>query len=377
MSAGDRFPALRMASRNLRRNRLRTVLAILGISIGVIAIATLGIFGNVLALGADDAVGDIGTQVVVSPNADAGVERLTVRDVETIQRATEGVAVVPLKADGATVETATGGTFATVYGVENPGDAVVAAEGRLPDQHRQGAILGADVAESLDVTVGQTVEIRGVQLRVVAVLEPSETFNPVAPDGAVFLPESAFASEGYDQVLIEASSGSEARAAAEEIRATLNVREERVDVFELAAVVDDVEEFFDLLGLFLIGLGAVSLLVAGVAILNVMLMSTIERRAEIGVMRAVGIERLEVLRILLAEAGLIGTIGAVVGTAATAVFVVAFAVFTPVEWAFVFDPTNGLYLLLALGFGVLVGIVSGLYPAWKAATRPPVEALRE
>jgi len=60
-----------MAARNLRRNRVRTVLAVLGVCIGVLAVAALGIFGNVLALGANDAIGDIGTQVVVSPNADA------------------------------------------------------------------------------------------------------------------------------------------------------------------------------------------------------------------------------------------------------------------------------------------------------------------
>jgi len=69
-------PVVSMAARNLRRNRVRTVLAVLGVCIGVLAVAALGIFGNVLALGANDAIGDIGTQVVVSPNADAGVESL-------------------------------------------------------------------------------------------------------------------------------------------------------------------------------------------------------------------------------------------------------------------------------------------------------------
>jgi len=94
----------------------------------------------------------------------------------------------------------------------------------------------------------------------------------------------------------------------------VNVREERVDLFELAAVVDDeINDFFDLLSTFLLGLGAISLVVAGVSILNVMLMSTVERRQEIGVMRAVGVTRRDVLRVLLAEAGLIGAAGAAAG----------------------------------------------------------------
>ncbi|ELZ45802.1 hypothetical protein C463_05180 [Halorubrum californiense DSM 19288] len=370
-------PAVSMASRNLRRNRVRTVLAVLGVCIGVLAVAALGIFGNVLALGADDAIGDIGTQVVVSPNNDAGVESLSDADIASIRRAVDGPAVVPLYSDSATVARQGDQTFATVYGVEEPALAYEAAEGRLPERHRQGAILGAGIAEDLDAGAGDTVEIAGSQVRVIAVLVESQTFSPVAPDDAVFLPESAFSADGYAQALVVSDSGAEARAAADAIRDEVNAREERVDLFELAALVDEINEFFDLLSTFLLGLGAISLVVAGVSILNVMLMSTVERRQEIGVMRAVGVARRDVLRVLLAEAGLIGAAGAAAGTLLTVLLVAGLVVATPaVDAALVIDPTNGYYLLLALVFGVGVGLVSGAYPAWKAANERPVEALR-
>ena len=375
-------PAVSMAARNLRRNRVRTALAVLGVCIGVLAVAALGVFGNVLALGADDAIGDIGTQVVVSPNADAGVESLSAADVAAIRRAVDDPAVgdpavVPLYSDNAVVEGASTQTFATIYGVEEPGLAFEAAEGRLPERHRQGAIVGASVAEELGVDAGDTVGIAGTQVRVVAVLAESQTFSPVAPDDAVFLPESAFAADGYAQALVVAESGETARAAADAIREALNAREERVDLFELAAIVDEINGFFDLLSTFLLGLGAISLVVAGVSILNVMLMSTVERRQEIGVMRAVGVTRRDVLRVLLAEAGLIGAAGAAAGTLLTVLLVAGLVAATPaVDAALVLDPTNGYYLLLALVFGVGVGLVSGAYPAWKAANERPVEALR-
>ncbi|EMA67000.1 hypothetical protein C461_09587 [Halorubrum aidingense JCM 13560] len=370
-------PAVSMAGRNLRRNRVRTVLAVLGVCIGVLAVAALGIFGNVLALGADDAIGDIGTQVVVSPNADAGVESLSEADVAAIRRAVGEPAVVPLYTDNAVVGSAGGQTFATVYGVEEPGLAFEAADGRLPERHRRGAIVGAGIAEDLGLDAGDTVEIAGRQIRVVAVLAESQTFSPVAPDDAVFLPESAFSADGYNQVLVVAESGEAARTAADGIREEVNAREERVDLFELAAVVDEINGFFDLLSRFLLGLGAISLVVAGVSILNVMLMSTVERRQEIGVMRAVGVTRRDVLRVLLAEAGLIGAAGAAAGTLLTVLLVAGLVVSTPaVDIDLVLDPTNGYYLLLALVFGVGVGLVSGAYPAWKAANERPVEALR-
>jgi len=366
-----------MAARNLRRNRVRTVLAVLGVAIGVFAVATLGVFGNVLALGADDAIGDIGTQVVLSPNTDAGVESLSEADVAAIRRAVGEPAVVPLRSDGGIVSGPTGQQFTTVYGVEQPGLAFTAAEGELPKRHRSGAIVGASVAESLGVSVGDRLEVAGGQTRVVAVLQESQTFSPVAPDDAVFVPESAFATTGYDQVLVVADSGPRARAAADAIRESVNAREDRVDVFELAAIVDEITEFFDLLGTFLLGLGGISLVVAGVSILNVMLMSTVERRQEIGVMRAVGVTRSDVLRVLLAEAGLIGALGAVFGTAMTVVVVAGLVAATPaVDPAIAFDSSNGTYLVVALCFGVGVGLVSGAYPAWKAANERPVEALR-
>ncbi|MEZ3162759.1 ABC transporter permease [Halorubrum sp. RMP-47] len=370
-------PAVSMASRNLRRNRVRTVLAVLGVCIGVLAVAALGIFGNVLALGADDAIGDIGTQVVVSPNNDAGVESLSDADVASIRRAVDGPAVVPLYSDSATVARQGDQTFATVYGVEEPALAYEAAEGRLPERHRQGAILGAGIAEDLDAGAGDTVEIAGSQVRVIAVLVESQTFSPVAPDDAVFLPESAFSADGYAQALVVSDTGAEARAAADAIREAVNAREERVELFELAALVDEINEFFDLLSTFLLGLGAISLVVAGVSILNVMLMSTVERRQEIGVMRAVGVTRRDVLRVLLAEAGLIGAAGAAAGTLLTVLLVAGLVLATSaVDAALVIDRTNAYYLLLALVFGVGVGIVSGAYPAWKAANERPVEALR-
>ncbi|OYR61018.1 ABC transporter substrate-binding protein [Halorubrum ezzemoulense] len=370
-------PAVSMASRNLRRNRVRTVLAVLGVCIGVLAVAALGIFGNVLALGADDAIGDIGTQVVVSPNTDAGVESLSDADIASIRRAVGEPAVIPLYSDSATVARQGDQTFATVYGVEEPALAYEAAEGRLPERHRQGAILGAGIAEDLGAGAGDTVEIAGSQVRVIAVLVESQTFSPVAPDDAVYLPESAFSADGYAQALVVSDTGAEARAAADAIREEVNAREDRVELFELAALVDEINEFFGLLSTFLLGLGAISLVVAGVSILNVMLMSTVERRQEIGVMRAVGVARRDVLRVLLAEAGLIGAAGAAAGTLLTVLLVAGLALATPaVDTALVLDRTNAYYLLLALGFGVGVGLVSGAYPAWKAANERPVEALR-
>ena len=372
----NRLPALFVARRNLSRNRLRSALAALGILVGVVAIASLGVFGNVLAVGASDALGDIGTQVIVTPNADEGVQSIDDRTVTEIDRVVESGTVVPLKTDGGLVSRGGDSAAATIYGIENPASVYTAADGRLPDRHRQGAIVGADLAESLDLRVGDSLDVGGDGYRVLAVLEPVEAFTPVSPNDAVMLPESDVGGDGYQQVVVQTETGTAATASAAAIEAAINDREERVDVFELSSIVDEIDEFFSLLSAFLIGLGGISLFVAGVSILNVMLMSTVERRQEIGVLRAVGVPRRAILRSMVFEAALLGVLGALGGVAVTVVLVAGLYLFTPVDLRIVLNPRNGLYLVGAFVFGVLISVVSGLYPAWKAANERPVDALR-
>lgn len=372
-----RFPEVFMAVRNLSRSRLRSGLAGLGILIGVVAIASLGMFGNVLSLGADDALGDIGNQVIVTPNADAGVDTIEDSTVADIRRVIDDTPAVPLRTDGGLVEHGGASTATTIYGIAEPAAVYSASEGRVPERHRQGALVGASVAEQLDVRVGATITVDGQTHRVVGILEEVESFSPVSPNDAVMLPEDAVGGgDGYDQVTIEANSGEEAAAAAGAIEATVNDREERVDVFELSSITDEISSFFSLLNSFLLGLGGISLLVAGVSILNVMLMSTVERREEIGVLRAVGVEKRDVMRMILVEAALLGVIGAGSGVVVSIGLVGLLYLVAPVELWILLHPTNALYLLLAFVIGVGISVVSGLYPAWKAANERPVDALR-
>jgi len=211
---------------------------------------------------------------------------------------------------------------------------------------------------------------------VIAILEPVESFTPVSPNDAVMLPESAVGGDGYQQVVIRTDTGAAATASADAVEATINVREDVVEVFELSSILDEINEFFSLLSVFLLGLGGISLFVAGVSILNVMLMSTVERRQEIGVLRAVGVSRWAVLRTILFEATLLGVVGAAAGVLVTVALVAGLYLATPVELWIVLDPTNGLYLLGAFAFGVLISVLGGLYPAWTAANERPVDALR-
>ncbi|SEO24107.1 putative ABC transport system permease protein [Halogranum amylolyticum] len=376
-SFADRSPSVLLARRNLTRNRLRSGLAVLGIVIGVFAIAALGILGTVLELTATESLGGLGDQVIVTPNAETGSDSLDSRDVQQIERIATGAEVVPLVTGGAVVERGERRSFVTLYGTEEPASLFVAADGELPERHVRGAIVGSEVADDLGVGVGRTLGIEGRQYRIVAVLEPAEGISPVSPDGAVILPPAAFVQEEVTQVIVQADSGAEAARIAGDVRSQLNAREDRVDVFELSSIIDQIGDFFDLLSAFLLAIGSISLLVAGVSILNVMLMSTSERREEIGVFRAVGVQKRDVMRMILVEATLLGVVGGLLGVAlAVAGTAVLYLLVAEVTLSAVLAAQNGFYLLVSFGFGVVVSLVSGLYPAWTAANERPVDALR-
>ncbi|WP_276271344.1 ABC transporter permease [Haloarcula litorea] len=371
------FPALSLARRNLTRQRLRAALAALGIVIGVFAVVTLGLLGNALSVAAAEELGGLGNQVIVSPAEGSGDETLDSRDLAAVQRAADGRGtVVPLKTTGASVSADGGQTVAQVYGTDRPRALFGSGNGTVPAVHRQGAIVGAEVAESLSLRSGSRITVEGNEYRVFTVLPEIDAISPLQADSAVILPPDEFATTGYSQVVVQADSAADARAVADGVDRRLNVRQQRVSVFSLTSVLDQISEFFDLLNGFLLAVAGVSLVVAGVSIFNVMLMTVSERRGEIGVLRAVGVHRKQVLRTLLVEATLLGVVGGALGALLGTATVVIVATQTELPLSAVLLPGNAVVPLGAFGFGVLVALVGGLYPAYRAAWEPPVEALR-
>jgi putative ABC transport system permease protein len=371
-----RFPITGLAWRNLSRAKARSALAMLGILIGVVAIISLGIFGATLqAFFLQDAEDFIRT-VQVAPGEDSDSAVLTQEDITEIRQLTDA-SVYPIKSQFAVIRTGRSSTRATVTATDRPQAFVDAAAGRIPRNWRSGALVGSRLATQLDITVGDALTVGDRTVRVIAILEEGSRGGFVRPNDGVLLPPNKVETDGFTRLLVRETSPESAFVTAEAIRNQINTdRRELVRVSDAEAAIERFRSQINTIQTFLFGVGAISLLVAAISILNVMLMSALERREEIGVLRAVGYHRRDVLRLMISEAVLLGVVGAVSGAV---VSVGLGAIINQLLLGDALAFSNSLYSNIALGisFGIGSALLSGLYPAWKAATARPVDALRD
>ena len=370
-----RYPSVLMAWRNLGRNRVRTGLAALGIVIGVVAIASLGMAGASIQYSTTQELGGLANQITVSPGEESLQPGITESQVRDMEQLVANADVVPQKQGRTTISANGEAELVGVTGVTQASALYEAESGEVPSQLRSGALVSANTAEEFGLEIGDPIKYDGELYRIRGILSSGGGGFGGSP--SVVLPVSALSDqEYYSSVTIIAVDGQAAREIADRIEGQLNQRREAVSVNTLASIQDAINSLTNTLNLALLGIGSISLVVAAVSILNVMLMSTIERRGEIGVLRAVGIRRREVLRMILTEAAFLGIIGGLVGAVA------ALGIGLAMNQVLFSDPTLAFrwasfrYVLFGFAFAVVASVVSGIYPAWKAANERPVETLR-
>lgn len=369
-----------MARRNLSRNIVRSGLAALGIVIGVVAIAGIGIAGVALQESATEDLGGLANEVSVMPGEDHDSDTLSERETREIERAIAGIDADVVRVrqhDDTGTVTYQGEEYdASIEGMDNPGASYDAAAGDIPETFQSGVLVGNSFADETNIGVGETVRIDGISYHVRAILEAEEV-GGFQRQYTMVVPIDEIDTTGYDSVSILAADSEQTETIVTQIEEQLNDREKIVNVQSMGALQDTISSFYGSISSILLGIGAISLVVSSVSILNVMLMSTIERREEIGVLRAVGVPKGGVLGMVLTEATLLGVIGGIIGAGLAAIvgLVLYDVLFSnPLR---VIQTQNVQYVVAGFGFAVLSSVLSGLYPAWKAAGERPVDALRE
>jgi putative ABC transport system permease protein len=264
---------------------------------------------------------------------------------------------------------------------------VAAARGRLltaVDEGTHVAVLGSDIAREFGTAAGETIDLRGVPFEVVGVLEPtlsstdSSALVPLAAAQELFietLPPALGAALDPNtiatQILVYPDAGADETALANKIDAL----PAKVSTMTSADFDQQVGSTTLIFNAIIVGVAIISLVVGGLSVINTMAMSVTERTREIGIKRAIGGSRRRIIRELVAEAGMIGVIGGVIGLALGALVVFVANEAGRASGIILFDLTLST-AAFAVGFSTILGMVAGVVPAWSAARLDPVQALR-
>ncbi|MEA4910208.1 MAG: ABC transporter permease, partial [Anaerolineaceae bacterium] len=393
--------AILEAMESLSSNKMRSGLTILGIVIGVAAVIAMLAVGQGAQDSITGSISGIGSNLlfVFSGNEQSdntrSIQPLTLKDAEALtdQFAAPSVqAVAPMISGMGSVSYGAESMSTSLNGVTADYEQVrsyTVSEGEfISDENLLGrasvAVIGVDVADRLfdrrEGVVGETVRIEGQPFRVIGLLESKGGSSFGSEDNVILLPlttaQSRLMRRGQDQVdmiLVQALDADSVNQASDEVTEILRARH-RVgmngDDFTVMSQQDFVataQTITGVLTIFLGGIAAISLLVGGIGIMNIMLVSVTERTREIGLRKAIGARKRDILIQFLTESSLLSMFGGIIGIGlgwliAFVVGQVAAANNTP------FTPKVGLEaILLATLFSTVVGLFFGIYPANRAA----------
>lgn len=397
------------ALESLSANKLRSSLTIIGIVIGVAAVIAIVSIGRGAQNTITGSIQGIGTNLLfVFSGGSENVRNpkpLTLGDAQAIAdpfQAPSVAGVAPILRGTAEVSAGGNSTNTSLEGVTpeySPVRNLNVTEGSFISQENilgraSVVLLGTQVADDLfgraEGLVGETVRIEGQPFRVIGVLESKGGSGFNNEDNRVLIPLSTAQTrllrranrDQVDLVIAQATSAEAVPNANAEISQILRARH-RTDIgaddFTILTQEDfltTAETITGVLTVFLGGIAAISLLVGGIGIMNIMLVSVTERTREIGLRKAMGARRVDILIQFLAESSLLSLFGGLIGVGLGAVIAsiverIAAANGTPITPAIGVDT-----ILLATLFSTAVGLFFGLYPANRAAGLEPVEALR-
>ncbi len=402
---------IKEAFASLNANKTRSLLTILGIVIGVASVIALLSLGESAGASITGEIESIGTNVIyiLSGNNSEDVSNpkdLTLRDAQALAsstRATEIAYVAPVFTGATEVTHADRSVTTSILGITPDYQFVqniTIAEGTFISQAQIDGrsavvVLGPSIAQQLlgrsSGVVGNSIRIGGYPYRIVGVAEAKggSAFNN--PDNNVYIPISTAQarlprSGAPDRVqyilasMVDVDNADLAiRQIREVLRTTHRIPPRSPDDFTLLNQQDFLavaSTITSVLTIFLGGIGAISLLVGGIGIMNIMLVSVTERTREIGLRKALGARKTDILLQFLTESVLLSLIGGLLGIAlgwliSAAVSQVAASTGTPLEIAVTLNS-----ILLATLFSAAVGVFFGYYPANRASNLAPVEALR-
>ncbi|MBO0961148.1 ABC transporter permease [Neobacillus sp. MM2021_6] len=381
--------SIKMALRSIKGNKLRSALTMLGMIIGVSSVIILVSIAQGSARNVTSQINQLGTNLLTINTFGTDVA-LTEDKISALSKLDGVKAVSPVvsgrvnvKKDRTTSQVTLTGTNADYSTVR---DTSVSAGRFITDldmEYRQKiVVLGADTASTFFGTenpVGQYLQIEGTSFKVVGVLVSKGSSMGQSGDNVVIVPLSSgqrlVKSSTINQVYLQGKSEDQMDFVMNEIKMTMASlypnKSDSYSVTNQQDIMDTMSSVSDTMTMMLGGIASISLLVGGIGIMNIMLVSVSERTKEIGIRKAIGAKRRDVLLQFLIEAVVLSGVGGIIGIIAGVGLGKILSTLLRLSVSF-----SSSVLLLSFLFSLVVGVVFGVFPANKASKLNPIQALR-
>lgn len=382
---------VKMAFKSILSNKLRSLLTMLGIIIGVTAVIALVSLGQGATKSVTEQVQSLGTNLLtVNILGRGSTSTLTSNEAESLGEV-EGIQyLAPANTSNASVKFGTESVNVSVIGTNSEYADVreyQMASGRTLSQidldfYQKVAVIGSQTATDLfgaDNPVGQYMQINGVRYKVVGVLASKGSSTTGSNDEVVLIPlsssERLFKSKGVRTIYVQVEQEDRIDAVVAGLEAALSKKfrgnTNSYRVFNQSEALSALSSVTDTLTIALAGIAGISLLVGGIGIMNIMLVSVTERTREIGIRKAIGAKKRDILFQFLIESMSLSGLGGVLGIGLGVGIGRLASKVMNMQVSFSAD-----IMLIAFLFSVFIGVLFGMFPANKAAKLKPIEALR-
>lgn len=386
--------SMKMAWKSIVSNKMRSFLTMLGIIIGVMSLVVLVSMAGGTSESVSNQIASMGSNMLTVTIKDDKGTPMKLEDVEKLTKKKAISEAAPVAQSSVTAASTYSDEIATIYGTTGAYADIQELElyaGRFlkmtdVDNHTNVAVINAGLAINvmgrMDV-VGETISLDGVDYQIIGVLAADDNDTTTTENYEAYIPYTSLirltddVSSDITSFCVSAASENSMDDAEEALTNAMMERfeqdEDAFTVINQSTVMETMESVNQTMQLMLGGIAAISLLVGGIGIMNIMLVSVTERTREIGIRKAIGAGRSVIMMQFLIEALMLSLIGCGLGILFSWITIL---IISNVGDADVTYQMSMNVVWIAVAFSVFIGVVFGIYPANKAARKKPVDALR-